>query len=545
MSPTTPHNYQVGLQSQLIRLKARISSAIDTLHGDNQDKDFLLAIQGQLEDIAQRDVFQVVMDPEALRLLQSSVVHLESSLEQFCPPRRSNDDTREVEGIEERQHHCRAIVEINRKIALASFLLGEVVPLNAPLSTDIDPSIACNFSCRICHHSISKKDKRRFLPVSVIDKLSSAFPYIKEIHLFGGGEPTLSPTLEYLVQRLYEAGNTADILTNGSTLGKRALPLSRLSAIGVSFDAANARTFEAIRVGSRFKRLCARIRSFRREFPSTRMYFNTVVSRVNLDELPAIVRLAGELRLSHVSIHRMIPLYEHHAAMELTVVDREEVLRTVALAREEAERFGIILEGDLEPNTLRNDPRPPTASRTLQKEELLTMLEARPLPQDGGALTIEESVAQIRSALHTVVEISKVETQTNQEKDQTLPSIEILHRLEERLESLRGTTVSIPSCAVPWFRTSVRADGTVRPCSMMNIRMGCIETTGNFFGVWRSSEYEALRSLHVSAKTEPDSKFHACQRCNFPERTLFLDQVREYAASFDLHLETKSRDGSC
>lgn len=478
---------------------------------------------------------------ERLKLVDGYITELESSLSKKFPPVKPSPQP-EISALDTQHQSSPSLRELNRDVAYASFILGEQDLASAPMSVNIDPSITCNFRCRICHHAMSQRHKRQFLPVSVIDKLDMLFDRISEVHIFGGGEPTLSPTLDYLLEKMHRRGIKGDILTNGSTLGKRALPLAYLEAVGISFDGASARTFQAIRHGSRFNRLLARIRAFKRTYPSVRLYFNVVLSRVNIDELPGIVSLAADLGVSYVSVHRMTSHYPHHRQMELTTQDIPFIDEVLAKAHHESKRRGVPLHGDIDRGSLPVQEARPAASRAEEKEALLVMLEDFPSVRDDEVSPIVDAILRLQEAISALNKGEEVCLARDLAQDVGSPSelcpdidrlAAVLTSLEQRLRALEGTAVRVPSCAVPWFRSFIRADGTVRPCPVMNIRMGCIESQGGFGPVWNSASYQALRTLHA-LPAEPSKKFQGCEGCTFSERAIFLTGVREYAQKFNI-----------
>lgn len=91
------------------------------------------------------------------------------------------------------------------------------------ISTHVSPEGACNLKCEYC--SVTHRDTHSRIPLATIQK------YITDLHsrglkaviLTGGGEPTMYPDFNELVQWLYGLGLKVALITNG-TMAKRVDP---------------------------------------------------------------------------------------------------------------------------------------------------------------------------------------------------------------------------------------------------------------------------------------------------------------------------------
>jgi MoaA/NifB/PqqE/SkfB family radical SAM enzyme len=151
------------------------------------------------------------------------------------------------------------------------------------------------------------------------DVLEMAYELGKSSQLvfpFGVGEPLLHPRLKNVVQRFKSLGNSVLIFTNAMLLGEKLaedLISAGLDVLNISFDAAERNSFERIRAGSDFDRICRNIRMFdavktRLRAANPTVTLNAVVQKSNLDQLPRIVDLAAELSVRHVFF---LPLVIH------------------------------------------------------------------------------------------------------------------------------------------------------------------------------------------------------------------------------------------
>jgi len=172
----------------------------------------------------------------------------------------------------------------------------------------IESSIACNLNCIMCPW----KDVRqqRFKSGDMSDEVWAALrPYLSEtdsVDFTGGGEPLLHPKLAERIREAKEAGCRTGFLTNGLILNREMI-LQFIRAgvdwIGFSLDAATAETYEQIRKGSDFKRLCGNIAGVAglRAGKSPLIMINFVMMPENITHLEKIVQLSAELGVDKIN----------------------------------------------------------------------------------------------------------------------------------------------------------------------------------------------------------------------------------------------------
>jgi radical SAM protein with 4Fe4S-binding SPASM domain len=123
-----------------------------------------------------------------------------------------------------------------------------------------------------------------------------------KVHL-SGGEVTLYPDLDGAISHATKLGLRVNLTTNGILVDRdraRSWIRSGLHSASFSLDAARAKIHDEIRgTTGAFKTTLKGIRALRREIErrraKTRIRVNCVLMRQNLREVPALVRLAGEL----------------------------------------------------------------------------------------------------------------------------------------------------------------------------------------------------------------------------------------------------------
>lgn len=141
-------------------------------------------------------------------------------------------------------------------------------------------------------------------------RIVDQFPKISELVLQGLGEPLLHPQLFEMVNYAADKGLRV-VTTSNLTLLDRELARecvhSGLARINVSLDAATAELYERIRIGSSFERVLENLRILMEErqqvgtgLPEVRIVM--VLMRQNLEEVPAVVRLASQFGVGEVFV---------------------------------------------------------------------------------------------------------------------------------------------------------------------------------------------------------------------------------------------------
>lgn len=107
--------------------------------------------------------------------------------------------------------------------------LAQRLPLSAPYVVQFFPIYACNFTCKYCHHSIPKAE-RKFVTEWPVMKYELFEKCIKELGQFpekirtlrfvGMGEPLLHKDIVRMVREAKQSGvaNTVELITNGYLL---------------------------------------------------------------------------------------------------------------------------------------------------------------------------------------------------------------------------------------------------------------------------------------------------------------------------------------
>ncbi len=140
----------------------------------------------------------------------------------------------------------------------------------------------------------------------VWDAIRPYLPEAQSVDFTGGGEPLLQPRLVEWITEAKSAGCETGILTNGLLL-KREIAQKMINVgldwICFSIDSAVAETYEEIRKGSDFERVCESLANIAdlRCVKKPKTMINFVLMPMNFQEVEEIVRLADRLDVDQVN----------------------------------------------------------------------------------------------------------------------------------------------------------------------------------------------------------------------------------------------------
>ncbi len=163
----------------------------------------------------------------------------------------------------------------------------------------LETTNACNLRCLHCMRD--KLEDRRFIPLDVVQKV------LREAKTYGiwfvsltGGEPTLHPQLEELLETIAGEDFNFRLITNGFQFKSKVLPIllrphikKHLQHVSISLDGATAKTHDANRGEGAFKTSMEMLSLCKlKEIPFNLM---TVVNNFNKSELTDIALLGSSL----------------------------------------------------------------------------------------------------------------------------------------------------------------------------------------------------------------------------------------------------------
>ncbi len=177
-------------------------------------------------------------------------------------------------------------------------------PVVPPAYIQLEPVGQCNLRCQMCPIQFRTDGPPHgppaFMDFDMFTDIIADLPSLRELHLQGLGEPMMHPRFFDMIRHAVERGIRVTTNTNATLLTERRAEesvTSGLDTMHISLDGASAATYERIRERAHFDRVLRNLDHLRRarhrhqtEFPHLRLVM--VIMRQNLEELPALVRLA-------------------------------------------------------------------------------------------------------------------------------------------------------------------------------------------------------------------------------------------------------------
>jgi MoaA/NifB/PqqE/SkfB family radical SAM enzyme len=183
-----------------------------------------------------------------------------------------------------------------------------------PRSLYLETTNRCDSKCRTCIRTFETLEPPADLTLERVQAIVAQFPALDRVVLHGIGEPLLNRAIFDIVAWLKT--RVATVLFNSDAISLTPPRARRLIACGldefrVSMDAATRETFRRLRGVDQFDRVVRNVgalvtleRERGRFTPRVSLWFTA--SRANLDELPAFVRLAGDLGVPEVYVQRLV-----------------------------------------------------------------------------------------------------------------------------------------------------------------------------------------------------------------------------------------------
>ena len=228
------------------------------------------------------------------------------------------------------------------------------IPEHGPVCLYLETTNRCNLLCTTCPRTYEELEPPADMSWQLFTSIVDQVPNLQRAVLHGIGEPMLVKNLPRMVRYLKDRGSYVLFNTNGTVLNEkngRALIEADLDELRVSFDAANAESYRAIRGKNYFNRILKNVRAFR-ELQEREGHAKPRVSawltglRETIEELPDFVRVAAETGVKEVYLQRLVffnenaigkarpdqALYEKLSGEESVYLDRAaEIAKTLGV----------------------------------------------------------------------------------------------------------------------------------------------------------------------------------------------------------------------
>ncbi|HSC28912.1 MAG TPA: radical SAM protein, partial [Vicinamibacterales bacterium] len=183
-----------------------------------------------------------------------------------------------------------------------------------PHTLYLEATNRCDSECQTCVRTFRTLEPPADLSLAQVRAIVEQVPDLERVVLHGIGEPLLNREIFDIVAWLKTRGPV--VLFNSDAISLNEKRARRLVEIGldeyrVSMDAATARTYRHLRGVDQFDRVVANVRTLvglqralGHTSPRVSLWFTA--SRANLEELPAFVRLAGDLGVAEVYLQCLV-----------------------------------------------------------------------------------------------------------------------------------------------------------------------------------------------------------------------------------------------
>jgi radical SAM protein with 4Fe4S-binding SPASM domain len=196
-------------------------------------------------------------------------------------------------------------------------------PAHEPVCLYLETTNRCNLLCTTCPRTYEELEPPADMSWQLFCSIVDQIPNLSRAVLHGVGEPMLVKNLPRMVRYLKDRGAYVLFNTNGTVLNEkngRALIEAGLDEMRVSFDAANAESYKAIRGKNYFNRILRNVRGFR-ELQEREGCSRPRVSawltglRETVEQLPEFVRVAAEAGVREIYLQRLVFFEENAIGM--------------------------------------------------------------------------------------------------------------------------------------------------------------------------------------------------------------------------------------
>jgi MoaA/NifB/PqqE/SkfB family radical SAM enzyme len=183
-----------------------------------------------------------------------------------------------------------------------------------PVCLYLETTNRCNLLCTTCPRTYEELEPPADMSWELFTSIVDQLPGLQRAVLHGVGEPMLVKNLPKMVRHLKDRGTYVLFNTNGTVLNERngkALIEAGLDELRVSLDAANARSYRAIRGKNYFERILKNVRAFRElqdregvRHPRVSAWLTGL--KETIAELPAFVEVAAGIGIKEIYLQRLV-----------------------------------------------------------------------------------------------------------------------------------------------------------------------------------------------------------------------------------------------
>ena len=183
-----------------------------------------------------------------------------------------------------------------------------------PVCLYLETTNRCNLLCETCPRTFEDLEPPADMSWALFTHIVDQLPNIARVVLHGVGEPMMVKSLPRMIRYLKERGAYVLFNTNGTLLTERKgreLIAAGLDELRVSLDAAEPRTFRAVRGKDMFARIVRNVRAFTAlqrsegiDRPLVSLWLTGL--KETIDQLPAFVQLAHQIGVGEIHLQRLV-----------------------------------------------------------------------------------------------------------------------------------------------------------------------------------------------------------------------------------------------
>ena len=191
------------------------------------------------------------------------------------------------------------------------------------LTLQVEPTGACNLDCKICMRrnlerpvsSLSFDNFKRILD-------SGSFHYVG---LHGWGEPLLNQQLFDMIKHAESKGVSTNLTTNGTLVEENIDSIFSSGLREIAFGVYDKELFLA----HSLPQIRELIKEKKRHgFKHPKTYLDITIYQENVSQIPGLVKLASELQIDAVIVHRLFNVYKVDPALNYLSIEEEEKVFT-------------------------------------------------------------------------------------------------------------------------------------------------------------------------------------------------------------------------
>jgi len=211
----------------------------------------------------------------------------------------------------------------------------------------------CNLFCAHCSSRVWGRNAldAEDMPLGLFERIEKeVFPHLQVCRIGGNnnGEQLLSRDWDRFMERMMRYPFTLHLITNGTRLERRRIKtlVERECILDISIEGATEKTYRRVR-GVGFDSLIEKIKTIHEERTSQKkrceMRFAFTAFHDNITELPALVKLARDLKVDRIDVFHFVPNHKEQRYQSL-LFHRSLSNRCFAEAKSLADAFGITMK---------------------------------------------------------------------------------------------------------------------------------------------------------------------------------------------------------